>query len=41
MAQQFRRLQSMYGFSIVDGNRSADDINAELRGKIEAVLEGK
>ena len=41
MAQQFRRLQTMYGFSIVDGDRLPDDINAELRRKIEAVLEGE
>lgn len=41
MAQQFRRLQAAYGFSIVDGDRSPDDINAELRRKIEAVLDGK
>ena len=28
-------------FTIVDGNRSVEDINAELRKKIEAVLAGK
>ncbi len=41
MAQQFRRLQAIYGFSIVDGDRSPEAINAELRRKIEAVLDGK
>src|SRR5579863_7017094 len=41
MAQQFRRLQAIYGFSIVDGDRSPEAINAELRRKIEAVLTGK
>ena len=40
MAQQFRRLQAAYGFSIVDGDRSPEAINAELRRKIEAVLDG-
>ena len=37
----FRQLQTTYGFTIVDGNRSADAINAELRKKISAVLAGK
>jgi dTMP kinase len=41
MAQQFRRLQGIYGFSIVDGDRSPEEINAELRRKIEAILNGK
>jgi dTMP kinase len=41
MAQQFKRLQTVYGFSIVDGNRAPDLINAELRRKIEGVLTGK
>jgi len=41
MAQQFKRLQAIYGFNIVDGNRSADEINDELRQKIQAVLTGK
>ncbi|MDB6121540.1 MAG: Thymidylate kinase [Pedosphaera sp.] len=41
MAQQFKRLQSIYGFNIIDGDRMPDEINAELRRKIEAVLAGK
>lgn len=41
MEKQFKRLQATYGFSIVDGHRSADEINAELRRKIESVLAGK
>jgi dTMP kinase len=41
MAQQFKRLQAIYGFHIVDGDRSPDEISAELRRKIEAVLTGK
>ncbi len=41
MAQQFKRLQGIYGFNIVDGDRSPDEINMDLRRKIEAVLKGK
>jgi dTMP kinase len=41
MAQQFKRLQAIYGFNIVDGDRSAEEINDELRRKIQAVLTGK
>ncbi len=41
MEQTFRRLQTTYGFNIVDGMRSADAINADLRKKINAVLAGK
>ena len=38
---QFKRLQSTYGFTMVDAHRSIDEINHELRKKIEAVLAGK
>ena len=41
MQQTFRQLQTTYGFTIVDGNRSVDSINADLRKKIGAVLAGK
>ena len=41
MQQTFRQLQATYGFTIVDGNRSVDAINAELRKKISAVLVGR
>jgi dTMP kinase len=37
----FRLLQGSYGFTIVDGMRSAETISAELRKKISAVLAGK
>ena len=40
MAQQFRKLQKVYGFGIVDGHRSIDAISAELKKKIGAVLNG-
>ncbi len=38
--EQFRRLQSTYGFTIVDGERSADEINTELQENIELILAG-
>jgi len=38
MALEFKRLQGIYGFTIVDGDRTPEEINAELREKIEAVL---
>ena len=41
MQQTFRTLQATYGFTIVDGMRSAEAINSELRKKIGAVLAGK
>ncbi len=41
MEKTFRHLQATYGFTIVDGMRSAEAINADLRKKISAVLIGK
>src|SRR3954447_8888453 len=41
MQKPFRHLQTTYGFTIVDGMRSAEAINNELRKKIAAVLAGK
>src|SRR5882672_9376854 len=41
MQQTFRHLQTTYGFTIVDGMRSADTISAELRKKIGVVLAGR
>jgi dTMP kinase len=41
MAQQFKRLQAIYGFTIVDADRPPDEINAELQRKIEAVVKSK
>jgi len=41
MEKTFRHLQRLYGFTIVDGMRSADAINSDLRKKIGAVLAGK
>ena len=41
MQKTFRYLQTTYGFTIVDGMRSADAINADLRKKINSVLAGK
>jgi dTMP kinase len=41
VAREFRRLQTSYGFNIVDGNCSPEEINAELQRKIEGVLAAK
>ena len=41
MAKQFERLQATYGFSILDGDLSPEDINAELQQKTEQVLARK
>jgi len=41
MQKTFRRLQATYGFTIVDGMRSAEATHAELQKKIGAVLAGK
>jgi dTMP kinase len=41
VAEGFRELQKTYGFTIVDGNRSVDEINRELRRKIESILVGR
>lgn len=38
VADQFKRIQSTYGFTIVDADRSADSISNELRAKTEALL---
>ncbi len=37
----FKRLQEIYGFTVINGERSIEEINAELRKKIEAVLKRK
>jgi len=41
MQNTFRHLQTVYGFTIVDGMRSADAVHAELQKKIAAVLAGR
>lgn len=38
--KQFKRLQGIYGFTIVDGHRSIETITDELQKKISAVLTG-
>ncbi len=37
----FKRLQATYGFTIVNGNRSAEAVNLELRKQISSVLAGR
>jgi dTMP kinase len=41
MARQFHRLQTAYGFHIIDGDRLPDEISHELQRQIEAVLAAK
>ena len=41
MGKEFLRLQSQYGFTIIDAHRSVEVINAELRKKISAIMAGK
>jgi dTMP kinase len=41
MEEQFKRLQSIYGFTIIDGHRSANVIFAELQERIQGVLAGE
>jgi len=36
--EQFKRIQATYGFTIVDANRNPDEINEELRQRIEKML---
>jgi dTMP kinase len=40
MLEQFKRLQKTYGFTMVDGHNSVEEVNAELRNQIEQVLLG-
>ena len=40
MRDTFRRLQRRYGFDIIDAERTMDEVNAELRLRIENVLAG-
>lgn len=39
--EQFRRLQQVYNFTVVDGDRAEAEITAELREKIQTVLAGQ
>jgi dTMP kinase len=41
ISKQFQRLQAIYGFTIVDGNRSVEEVNTELRHQIASMLAGK
>lgn len=38
LATQYKKLEGTYDFTIIDANRSPDEINAQLRKKIESVL---
>jgi dTMP kinase len=41
MEECFKKLQATYGFAIVDGNRSADEINSELQRQITTIMTAK
>lgn len=41
MQKAFRRLQAIYRFTMINGNRSASVLNSELRTRIKSVLSGK
>jgi dTMP kinase len=41
VAEEYKRLQSTYKFTMIDANRSADEIHEELKMKTEAVLAAK
>jgi dTMP kinase len=41
MAQTFQRLQKLYRFTVVDGNRPIEDIYLELQRKIDQTLAGQ
>jgi dTMP kinase len=41
LTEQFRRLQKLYDFTIVNGDRPVDEINHELQEQIAAVLRGR
>src|SRR6266567_4570570 len=41
MAKNFKRLQTIYGFTIVNGNRSVEAVNQELKKKTSSVLAGR
>jgi len=41
VALKFKELQATYGFTILDGHRSPDEINIELRKRLESVLAAK
>lgn len=38
VGEKFHYLQEIYGFTMVDGNRSVTEVNLELRQKIESLL---
>jgi dTMP kinase len=41
IAKQFERLQKVYGFTIVDGDRPPSEVNQRLQAGIEHVLAGR
>ncbi len=41
VGERFKELQGSYGFTMVDGRRSVEEVNKELRQRIQSVLEGR
>jgi dTMP kinase len=41
MAKQFEKLQSTYAFDMIEGDRTLEQVSAELQRKIEAVLSAR
>ena len=39
MTAEFKRMQTTYGFTIVDANRTIDAVFTQLKRRIESVLE--
>ena len=39
--QRFKRLQAIYGFDIISGDRSPEEIHADLQQKVALVLAGR
>jgi len=38
LTKEFKRMQTTYGFTIVDGSRSVEETSAQLKRKIDSVL---
>jgi len=38
LTKEFKRMQTTYGFTIVDGSRSVEETSAQLKSKIDSVL---
>ena len=39
MQAEFRRMQGLYGFDIINGNRSVRAIGKDIQARVEVILE--